>query len=90
MNQTDVVSSRTQQADLKNKEKILIINKLMQAYNPAFVVTSPGIFNTLRNYHRLLLVSKQGFKNLVGEIYICKLNLPQTIFISLPHHLSRC
>lgn len=89
-NETEVVLDRTQKDDLKNKEKLIMVINIIQACNPAFIVTSPKIFNVLRKHFMLNLELKQTFKNLSGEIYTCNIHLPNTVFIRLPQHVSRC
>ncbi|OAH53856.1 hypothetical protein AWH48_11330 [Domibacillus aminovorans] len=89
-NETEVVLDRTQKDDLKNKEKLIMVINIIQACNPAFIVTSPKIFNVLRKHFKLNLELKQTFKSLSGEIYTCKIHLPNTVFIRLPQHVSRC
>lgn len=89
-NETEVVFNRTQKDDLKNKQKLKMVINIIQACNPAFIVTSPKIFNVLRKNFNLTLELKQTFKNLSGEIYTCNTHLPNTVFIKLPQHVSRC
>ncbi|MFE4354014.1 hypothetical protein [Peribacillus butanolivorans] len=87
--ETEVVFGRTQRDDFKQRTKVLTITSLIKASNPAFVVTSPSVFNVLMRQFNLNLLSEQKFKKLRGEVYIGNASLPQTVFIRLPLHVSK-